>query len=111
MAAHPVQRAWEEIDVPQCGYCQAGQIMTAAALLARTPSPSDEEIADGDVGQPLPLRHLHADPPRRPPAAEICRADQRRRQGALMYTREDVLRANKTGAAPSARHGVAPRRS
>ena len=43
-ALHPVQQAWLEIDVPQCGYCQAGQIMTAAALLARTPSPSDEEI-------------------------------------------------------------------
>jgi isoquinoline 1-oxidoreductase subunit alpha len=43
--AHHVQRAWEEMDVPQCGYCQAGQIMTAAALLARTPSPTDEEIA------------------------------------------------------------------
>lgn len=42
---HAVQRAWEEIDVPQCGYCQAGQIMTAAALLSRTPNPSDEEIA------------------------------------------------------------------
>lgn len=41
---HPIQRAWLEIDVPQCGYCQAGQIMTAAALLARTPNPSDEEI-------------------------------------------------------------------
>jgi isoquinoline 1-oxidoreductase alpha subunit len=41
---HPVQRAWEEIDVAQCGYCQAGQIMTAAALLARTPNPTDEEI-------------------------------------------------------------------
>lgn len=41
---HPVQQAWLEIDVPQCGYCQAGQIMTAAALLARTPNPSDEEI-------------------------------------------------------------------
>jgi isoquinoline 1-oxidoreductase alpha subunit len=42
--SHPVQRAWEEVDVPQCGYCQAGQIMSAAALLARTPSPSDAEI-------------------------------------------------------------------
>lgn len=41
---HPVQRAWEEIDVPQCGYCQAGQIMTCAALLERTANPSDEEI-------------------------------------------------------------------
>ena len=36
---HPVQVAWQEIDVPQCGYCQAGQIMSAAALLAKTPQP------------------------------------------------------------------------
>jgi hypothetical protein len=43
-ALHPVQRAWLEIDVPQCGYCQAGQIMTAAALLARNGNPTDEEI-------------------------------------------------------------------
>jgi isoquinoline 1-oxidoreductase subunit alpha len=41
---HPVQQAWMEMDVPQCGYCQTGQMMTAAALLARTPSPSDEQI-------------------------------------------------------------------
>jgi isoquinoline 1-oxidoreductase alpha subunit len=42
--SHPVQRAWQELDVPQCGYCQAGQIMAAAALLARNPNPSDAEI-------------------------------------------------------------------
>jgi isoquinoline 1-oxidoreductase subunit alpha len=42
--SHPLQRAWEEVDVAQCGYCQAGQIMTAAALLARNPSPKDAEI-------------------------------------------------------------------
>lgn len=41
---HPVQRAWVEEDVSQCGYCQAGQIMTAAALLAETRSPSDAEV-------------------------------------------------------------------
>ena len=41
---HPLQRAWEELDVPQCGYCQAGQIMSAAALLARTPKPTDAQI-------------------------------------------------------------------
>lgn len=41
---HPVQQAWLELDVPQCGYCQAGQIMSAAALLKQNPSPSDEEI-------------------------------------------------------------------
>lgn len=41
---HPVQQAWLEHDVPQCGYCQAGQIMSAAALLKNNPNPSDEEI-------------------------------------------------------------------
>ncbi|MGV3604619.1 MAG: (2Fe-2S)-binding protein [Dyadobacter fermentans] len=43
-ADHPVQKAWLEHDVAQCGYCQTGQIMTAAALLKRTPNPTDEEI-------------------------------------------------------------------
>ena len=41
---HPLQIAWQDIDVPQCGYCQAGQIMSAAALLATTPKPSDADI-------------------------------------------------------------------
>jgi isoquinoline 1-oxidoreductase alpha subunit len=41
---HALQRAWEELDVPQCGYCQAGQLMAAAALLARTPKPTDSDI-------------------------------------------------------------------
>ena len=43
-SSHPVQKAWIELDVPQCGYCQSGQIMSAAALLAQTPQPSDAEI-------------------------------------------------------------------
>ncbi|MDX2284708.1 MAG: (2Fe-2S)-binding protein [Bacteroidia bacterium] len=43
-AGHPVQQAWLEHDVPQCGYCQAGQIMSAAALLRRNPNPSDADI-------------------------------------------------------------------
>jgi len=47
---HPVQRAWTDIDVPQCGYCQSGQIMSAAALLARKPSPTDTDIDDGMSG-------------------------------------------------------------
>jgi len=42
--SHPLQRVWEELDVPQCGYCQAGQIMSAAALLRRNPRPSDADI-------------------------------------------------------------------
>ena len=47
---HPVQVAWKKHDVPQCAYCQAGQIMNAAALLKRNPSPSTEEIADATHG-------------------------------------------------------------
>jgi isoquinoline 1-oxidoreductase alpha subunit len=43
-AKHPLQQAWCELDVPQCGYCQAGQIMTAAALLKQTPHPTDADI-------------------------------------------------------------------
>ena len=42
--SHPVQKAWAAIDVPQCGYCQSGQIMAAAALLRKTPKPSDKDI-------------------------------------------------------------------
>ena len=44
--SHPLQRAWIELDVPQCGYCQSGQIMSAAALLSQKPQPSDAEIDD-----------------------------------------------------------------
>jgi aerobic-type carbon monoxide dehydrogenase small subunit (CoxS/CutS family) len=43
-ATHPIQQAWIELNVPQCGYCQAGQIMTTAALLKTTPNPTDAEI-------------------------------------------------------------------
>jgi isoquinoline 1-oxidoreductase alpha subunit len=47
---HPVQRAWRAHNVPQCGYCQSGQIMQAAALLNANPDPSDQEIIDGMSG-------------------------------------------------------------
>ena len=43
-SSHPVQKAWAELDVPQCGYCQSGQIMAAVALLKKNPSPSDQDI-------------------------------------------------------------------
>jgi aerobic-type carbon monoxide dehydrogenase small subunit (CoxS/CutS family) len=49
-ASHPVQRAWIEADVPQCGYCQSGQIMTAAALIAKTAKPSDADIDEAMRG-------------------------------------------------------------
>jgi len=47
---HPVQRAWRALGVPQCGFCQAGQIMNAAALLARTPQPTDDDIDTAMAG-------------------------------------------------------------
>jgi isoquinoline 1-oxidoreductase alpha subunit len=47
---HPVQRAWRAVNVPQCGYCQAGQIMQVAALLNQNPDPSDQEIIDAMAG-------------------------------------------------------------
>jgi isoquinoline 1-oxidoreductase alpha subunit len=43
-SSHPVQKAWAALDVPQCGYCQSGQIMAAAALLSKNPNPSDKDI-------------------------------------------------------------------
>ena len=48
--SHPVQRAWMEVDVPQCGYCQSGQIMSASALLAKNTKPSDAEIDEAMKG-------------------------------------------------------------
>jgi aerobic-type carbon monoxide dehydrogenase small subunit (CoxS/CutS family) len=48
--SHPLQKAWMEVDVPQCGYCQAGQLMSAAALLRRTPKPSDADINTAMTG-------------------------------------------------------------
>ena len=48
--AHPVQEAWTEVDVPQCGYCQAGQMMTASAFLNKNPNPSEQEIRNAMHG-------------------------------------------------------------
>ena len=60
-----VQRAWIESDVPQCGYCQSGQIMSAAALLARKPKPDRRRYRRSDARQPVPLRHVPIDSCRR----------------------------------------------
>jgi len=49
-AKHPLQQAWLELDVPQCGYCQSGQILTATALLKENPNPTDAEIDDAMSG-------------------------------------------------------------
>ena len=62
---HPVQQAWLAENVPQCGYCQAGQMMCAVALLRAVPKPTDAQI-DAAHGRPaVPLRHPCAHPPRR----------------------------------------------
>lgn len=71
---HPLQRAWVDVDVAQCGYCQAGQIMTAAALLKERRSPSDEEIT-------------------RAMAGNLCRC------GTYPRIREAILRAAAMGEA------------
>ena len=47
---HPVQRAWKAVNVPQCGYCQPGQILQAAALLKQTPKPTEQQISDAMMG-------------------------------------------------------------
>ena len=47
---HPLQKAWQEIDVPQCGYCHSGQLMSAAVLLRENPNPSDKDIDDAMAG-------------------------------------------------------------
>jgi isoquinoline 1-oxidoreductase alpha subunit len=69
---HPVQRAWTEVDVPQCGYCQSGQIMSAAALLARKPNPTDADIDEAMRGN-------------------LCRC------GTYQAVREAIHRAAKSG--------------
>ena len=65
---HPLQRAWEELDVPQCGYCQAGQLMSAAALLANKPNPTDADIdaaMNGNICRCATYLRIRAgDPPR-----------------------------------------------
>src|SRR5580765_4111297 len=63
-AGKKIQEAWLALDVPQCGYCQSGQIMSASALHASTPKPSDTDIDNCDVGQHLSLRYLSAHPRR-----------------------------------------------
>jgi isoquinoline 1-oxidoreductase subunit alpha len=77
-ASHPVQKAWAEIDVPQCGYCQSGQIMAAAALLAKTPKPTDRDIDEA--------------------MTNICRCGTYQRIRAAVH-----LAAGQTAAAPEAK--------
>jgi aerobic-type carbon monoxide dehydrogenase small subunit (CoxS/CutS family) len=77
---HPVQVAWQQIDVPQCGYCQSGQILAAAALLSHTPDPSDAEIDAAMNGN-------------------LCRC------GTYLRVRQAIHQAAKAGATGAAAHG------
>jgi isoquinoline 1-oxidoreductase subunit alpha len=79
---HPVQLAWREIDVPQCGYCQAGQIMSAAALLAKNPKPTDQQIDEAMAGN-------------------LCRC------GTYLRIRQAIHKAAAVGASRSERVGEA----
>jgi isoquinoline 1-oxidoreductase alpha subunit len=74
---HPVQKAWAELDVPQCGYCQSGQIMAAAALLAAKPDPSDADI---DAAM-----------------TNICRCGTYQRIRAAVHKAAGLLRTAKAG--------------
>jgi isoquinoline 1-oxidoreductase subunit alpha len=79
---HPVQVAWEEMDVPQCGYCQAGQIMSASALLAKKPKPTDADIDTAMNGN-------------------LCRCGTYLRIRAAVH-RAAALAGGKSAASPSA---------
>ena len=79
--SHPLQRAWIDIDVPQCGYCQAGQIMTAVALLKAKPSPTDSDIATAMSGN-------------------LCRC------GTYLRIREAIKKAAASGTTSSPASGV-----
>ena len=80
---HPLQVAWQQIDVPQCGYCQAGQIMSAAALLATTPKPTDADIDRAMNGN-------------------LCRC------GTYLRVRQAIHRAASLGATRSPRSTQSP---
>jgi isoquinoline 1-oxidoreductase alpha subunit len=81
--SHPLQRAWIEADVPQCGYCQSGQIMSAAALLAKKPHPSDADIDEAMTGN-------------------ICRC------GTYQRIRKAIHRAGQDGAKPAVKRTAKP---
>ncbi len=77
---HPVQRAWLEMQVTQCGYCQSGQIMAAAALLARTPQPTDHDIDEAMAGN-------------------LCRCGTYQRIRAAIHRAAAIAQGAGTGAA------------
>jgi isoquinoline 1-oxidoreductase alpha subunit len=81
---HPVQVAWQELDVPQCGYCQAGQIMSACALLAKTPKPTDAQIDTAMNGN-------------------LCRCGTYLRIRAAIHKAAEMTATNKAATKPAAK--------
>src|SRR5438309_104542 len=86
---HPVQKAWRALNVPQCGYCQAGQIMQAAALLAAKPNPSDAEITDAMTGNIC----RWSSPTSSRPIGRACASSRRRATRSNTATRTPTARA------------------
>ncbi len=84
-ASHPVQKAWAAIDVPQCGYCQSGQIMAAAALLAKNPKPTDQDIDEA--------------------MTNICRCGTYQRIRAAVHIAAGQTEGSNEPAAATVRHG------
>ena len=89
--SHPVQRAWVEVDVPQCGYCQSGQIMSAAALLAKNAKPNDSEIDDamkGNICRCGTYQRIRQAIHR---AAELSKAPAKAAENGRPYVEEEAL--------------------
>ena len=82
-AGAKIQKAWLDREVPQCGYCQSGQIMSASALLASNPHPTDCRYRRCDVRQHLPLRDLCA----HPRGDQACRANERKGRLTMILDR------------------------
>ena len=103
---HPLQQAWMDHDVPQCGYCQAGQIMSAAALLKKNANPSDARHRQRHGRQPVPLRHLPA-----PARGHPHGGPQGGREAvmSIVQNRRDFLRQRYRGRWRSAAGGNAGR--
>src|SRR5262249_19859951 len=91
--SHPLQQAWIAEEVPQCGYCQSGQIMSAAAMLATKPRPTDCRHRRGDVGEHLPLRHVSAHPARRSPRRGHSRSERCEMSAIVNLSRRGFIKA------------------
>ncbi len=104
-SSHPIQRAWIEEDVPQCGYCQSGQIMTAAALLAKSAPPHRRRYRRIHAQQYLPLRRLSIHPQRHSPRRQVSGGSHGRQKMSAApvqtkFNRRNFLRAGRRGRRP-----------